>query len=351
MAFSLQCNTCELGYSGNPLNDSQCYQAKSIDTVYNYSLPAGQSVFLGVAPTNLVYSDIDVRVTFLLDEGSIDVWTTDDAQAVKVKVGVNWEHVVSLDNGVQPIDEGDVYLFKLQDGENARVVYRSETSDEQVIVLPHSNVRFQVDWHYFMIRAQEDSMLYFYYRQDPPRLNLVVFFGVFLSCFCIASCITVLIWNVAAVVLECRRARRSVQEQQLRSNRPLSNVTVLLHPKDRVCPVKVSSLSGKHAEAISHQGIKEGGADSFALQDLTPHTSALESSADTSVWPIVVQPTRNRCSAISTVLIRLPSGRHKHQATVCMGSALVNDVSNPSGVTKRKKVKKNQLLPQDHSQL
>ncbi len=182
MYLCLQCNTCELGYHGVPLNNSQCYQKHGINTVYNYTLAANISIYLGVSPIDLVYSDIDVRVTLLLDRGSVELWVTEDAQAVQVRVGESWEHIVTLANGVQFVDKGEVFLFTLQmaDATYSSIVYHSEASVEQVIVVPNVNLRFQANRQYFTVRAQENSKFYFYYRQDPPRLNLVVFFGVFL---------------------------------------------------------------------------------------------------------------------------------------------------------------------------
>ncbi len=335
-----------MGYHGNPLNNSQCYRENSIDTVYNYTLSANQSIYLGVTPTDLVYSDVDVRATLLLDRGSVEVWATDDAEAVQVRLGASWDHVVSLDDGVELVEEGGTYLYKLSAREtpDSRVVYHSRTRDEQVIVLP-VHLRFQADWHYFTVRAKESSKVYFYYRQDPPRLNLVVFFGVFLSCFCIALCMTVLIWNLVQLGIQWRRARRLVQQQQMRLNRPFGSVTVCLCPMHEA-PL-LHNVSSKD-KPLPQDTDNDGGDGYNMLQDLNSSTENGQ-FADKQVWPVVVQSTRDNCSSVGTVLVQLPSSRNKLKATVCVGSTLVNNLTATSGLTKRAKFKKSQLVPKSQA--
>ncbi len=270
----------------------------------------------------------------------------EDAQAVQVRVGESWEHVVTLANGVQFVDKGEVFSFTLQvaDAPYSSIVYHSEPNVEQVIVVPNVNLRFQANRQYFTVRAQENSKFYFYYRQDSPRLNLVVFFGVFLSCFCITA---VLVWNLVQAILEWRRSHRRIQEQGLRSNRPFGNVVVCLAPLYRLPVFHRTFTTNKHPWGLSdHADTGETG-DSYRLQDLTLCTNSHKDAylADKQVWPVVVQPTRDHRASVSTVLVQLPSSRCKHQVTVCAGSTLVHNLTTSTTATKRKRFHKNQLVP------
>ena len=308
------------GYHGNPFNNSHCYKEHFINTLYNYTAETNQSLFLAVPPTHLLYSDIDLRVTLDVERGFIDAYITSDAKAVQVTVGEYGEHVVSLKPGTVLVEKDSTTSYVTNAGPTSSdFTYHSSTKHKVVVTIPSSSPRFQFEWHYVTVFVHSESKFYFYYRQDPPRLNLIVFFGVFLSCFSFAACITVLVWNIIRAIYNWRTSRQVVQEQHVRASRPFGSVMVYFDassiPYDSISDISMKDHSMR--EIICSKPDNE----TIRLDNLQSHDKQ-SGTTDQSECAIAIQPLKDRKAFVNTVLIKLPS-RGIRLNTVCTGSALL----------------------------
>lgn len=208
------------------MDSSQCYKTQPIiNTVSTFNLSASQTAFLAVPPISFLFSDINVRVTIELEVGMMDVYVTDADQAIRVTVGGQGEHVVSIRSGFDQISAGAVEFLRLSDSVG-QIVHHTVAENRLVVVIPFTHPEFQSKIEYFTFFAKEDTKFHFYYRQDPPRLNLVVFFSVFLSSFCMVSSVTLLVWKLFRVFRRRRRAVHRRHQRQLRANRPFESIRV-----------------------------------------------------------------------------------------------------------------------------
>ena len=378
-----QCAACISGYVGNPQNSSQCYKLHEINTVVNYTVSAKQTQFIAIPGTNFRFSDVDVKVFFDVESGEIDVYATADSQAIQVASSESGEHVISFRSDVDVVDRGGSTVRLNSD---TNTVYHTSTDGRQLIIIPYSSQLFGYSFHYFTVFAQETSKFYFYYRQDPPKLNLVVFFAVFLSCFCIAGCSIVLVWKFFHIINYRRRVRRRIMEQQARRSRPFGSVLVyfdetLFAPMKKDAELLSSSeeyTSGneehdgaeppqsaprKHVQRLrmynlfkAHRGPSPCSTPSQSTNTKTSiikhpdiDTAAkvtVDDLRNNNKWPVAVQPTKDNRASVSTVLIQLPSKR-AHSYAMCTGSALVDaSQENINSLhRRRKRFSRNACLP------
>ena len=264
---------------------------------------------------------------------------TDTDDPIKVTVGEDGQHVVSVRNGFDVVSMGAVDVLKISDS-TARVVYHAIAENRLVVVIPFRNPQFQFKTEYFTFLAKKDAKFHFYYRQDPPRLNLVVFFSVFLSSFCMVSCVTLLIWKLLRLYHRTRRAQHRRQRRQERASRPFESVricfdTSLFRPSRVQVPSEPDSHR-KRTEAKKRMRVQESTATNVPTLELAPHTSQRERMDlnECRTCPIAVQPTSDRRAAVSTVLIQLPSHGRVYYG-VCTGSTLADCSSKDGGSVKK----------------
>ena len=382
----MQCSTCleTQGYRGTPVNGSQCYKTElNINTISTFNLSANQTTFVAVPSLSFLYSDINVRVTLELEMGMMDVYVTDADQAIRVTVGENGEHVVSVRNGFDLLSVDAVDFLRLSDSAGP-IVHQAVAENRLVVIIPFTDPQFQFKIEYFTFFARNDTKFHFYYRQDPPRLNLVVFFSVFLSSFCMVSCVTLLVWKLFRVFHRRRRALQRSHQRQLRANRPFESVCVYfdtspLVPEccwalDSRCkkselkkrnrepqstsiptlePAQPTSTSQgergdlKKSQLKKRRRVPADTADSIPTLELAqprPRPQRVNLT-DHGTGPIAVQPTCDNQAAVSTVLIQLPSHGSLSYA-VCTGSTLVDCTSKDGSVRKRSRLtKRNKCAP------
>lgn len=321
-------------------------------------MKANSTQFLAVPPP-FAYTDIDVRATILMEGGLMDVYVTSNNQLMQVTLGPDGEHVIHFapDAILTPVAAEPLVFIPAP-----RLVSHTTVEDVLTVVIPHTNPGFQIAVLYVAVFAREDSEFYFYYRQDPPRLNLTVFFGVFFSCFAIAAYVTVLIWRVFHSTENWRRTRRQLQRQQTRGSRPFANVVVCF---DNTAFTRVTGSPTEHSVHYPNvAGVNSMNPDEIqVIESFCDHSPPkkrsgrkdldslskcdkckcgdilLQDVRHCSEWPVCIQPTRDTAASVSTVFIQMPS----HKTKLYAGSALVRHPSLDQ--VKRRKVKANKCAP------
>ena len=428
-----QCSLCLPGYSGDPRDNGQCYRDIPISAAANFSLPANQTTAFSFGPGSEGYffSNIDVRAAFVVARGLIDVYISTDPTDVTVNLNrATWTHQLSFQPGVNFItrsspvsvlsdaparsrsvksvgesvsasQDDSISVNALtkgeQNSEDGRLVrralqlssispardsgvYRFVVDEHLSLIVPHRQDGFQSNSFFITVSAREDSQFFFYYRQDQPRLNLFVFFSIFLCLFILVSTVFIYAYQLLLFCLRRRRRQRERQRQKRRANRPMVKVVVYfgdkkqatsrkekkIRPKQEIFQISegVSTDTGIFKSMSSKVAKREGNekpavATSKADKDVkvvdtncscskAPGEIELEtrktsvppkdsnegqkkrkkyqilSTDDIKKWPVGIEPTADDAVCLSTMLIQLPTSFANRSGQLCTGTALLD---------------------------
>ena len=452
-----QCSLCLPGFSGNPRDNGQCYKDIPISATANVSLPANQTTAFSFGPGSdgYFFSNVDVRAVFVVGRGLIDIYISTDPSDVKVNLNRDtWTHQLSFQPGVpfltssSPVNIlGDAqtrsrsvksvseFHRALDDSKSVSALTKEEPSsqnggrirralqlstlssaqdlglyhfvvDERLsLIVPYRQDGFQSSNFFITVFAREDSQFFFYYRQDLPRLNLFVFFSIFLCLFMLVSTVLICAYQLLLFILRRRRRQRQRERQKRRANRPMVKVVVYFGDKK----VATSSRKGKPQpdqeflqiseglpagtevlKSIPKVAKGEGGRNDkpiivvsktdekadrdsktggeIELETQKPEAVPLKSSSegqkrrkkyqilstdDIKQWPVGIEPIANEAACLSTMLIQLPTSSANHGGQLCTGTALLDYPKaaleeQKSRERERKRLrfrKKNRLVP------
>lgn len=249
-------------------------------------------------------------------------------------------------------------------------LYRFVSDERLSLTVPHEGEGFVSNNFYVTVFARERTQFYFYYRQDSPRLNLYVFFSIFLCYFLLASGAIVSVYELGCLCVRQRRRRLERQRQERRANRPLVKVVVyfgggeqqpsslrqaqqLLQTSSRGMAADTGIFKSV-AEEKAGRDHKRKPAISRTAKDETVGTENNKTAAeielethkglatskdsdgqkkkkkkyqrlsvdDIQQWPVCIQPTADEVCCLGTMLVKLPSSNGQQQ--LCTGSALLN---------------------------
>ena len=293
-----QCSLCLPGFSGNPRDNGQCYSNIPISTAANFSLPANQTTAFSFGPRSdgYFFTHVNVRAGFVVTRGLIDVYISTNHLDVKVILNRDtWTHQLSFRQGVvfltssspinvlgraqagsrsiksvsefhRALDDsigvsvstgkeeesnqkgGRVrraqQLSSLSSAQNLGL-YHFAVDERLSLIIPYQQNGFQSSDFFVTVFAREDSEFVFYYRQDMPRLNLFVFFSIFLCLFMLVSTVFICAYQLLLFILRRRRRQRQKQRQKRRANRPMVKVVVYFGDKKQIM-----SLSSRKKKTV-----------------------------------------------------------------------------------------------------
>ena len=199
--------------------------------------------------------NVDVRATFVVTHGLLDVYVSTDPSDVTVTLNrETWAHQLTFRPGVnfsiQPSQTNSLTrlrhaknLDSWLDRQRRAIKYSSVSAsqdfglyhfavdDQLSLIVSHGQPDFDSSHFFVTVFAREDTRFFFYYRQDLPRLNIFVFFSLFLCFFVLLSSLVVYVYQLGMIVVKQRRRRRRKLRQEQRANRPLVKVVVYFGEK------------------------------------------------------------------------------------------------------------------------
>ena len=397
------------------------------------------------------FSNIDVRAGFVVARGLLDVYISTDPSDVKVNLNRDtWTHRLSfrpgvdfltksspanLFDGAQPrsrsvksaqahsrsvksvsefhgaLDESNDIseLTKEKEeelsGENGGRMRRAQQlsslssaqdfglyhfviEERLSLIVPYTQNSFQSSNFYITIFAREDSEFFFYYRQDQLRLNIFVFFSLFMCLFLLLSTVIICAYQLLLFVLRYRRRQRRKERQRRRANRPMVKVVVYFGDKNQATSSQKKKTQPDQellqiAEGVSadaevsvvskdeererkgnpiivinkaetlEKGVSDKDCSKICCKaggeiELEPREPAavppkndsmsegkkkkkkyqILSKDDIRQWPVGIEPTADEAVCLSTMLIQLPvtsSTNHSGRGQmICMGTALLD---------------------------
>jgi hypothetical protein len=110
-------------------------------------------------------------------------------------------------------------------------LYRFVIDERLSLIIPYREDSFQSSNFYITVFAREDAEFFFYYRQDLPRLNLFVFFSIFLCLFLLLSTVIICAYQLLLFILRRRRRQRQKERRRRRANRPMVKIVVYFGDK------------------------------------------------------------------------------------------------------------------------
>ena len=356
---------------GDPTNGYGCYQRQIPNRLLNLTLPSRDTTLIAVERDNrgnVLSSEDDITLTFVVLSGQVDVYVSIKKQAIKV---VGGQVVISEGYEVlarSPRNTGGVEAEVMPPGEERRgddttptvggirkrefqseflgmlsqtkSVYRYQVSTRLTLVLPYDKPDFN-SLHYIAIHSstQRESSLLFEYNQDTPKLNLYVFFTMFFTSVTLASSLLVLSWKT---LYECVEWRERVLERQLneeRAARPLYSAVVYLHNGKTDVPNQIDPLGSPDSGEVV--GGAMGGASSDDL-DYEAVDSQLKSKSLVIVDGDPVYLTRRKS----------PAEKARSKSA---GDLVSTSRQNPSGTAPKKpaatRLKKRKPVVLDPSEL
>lgn len=174
--------------------------------------------------------------------------------------------------------------------ENNNTVITSCNVQHRLIVLfPHDRNFLNSKQFFVVVKAGSkgaDGIVYF--KQDIIKINLVVFFIVFASCFLFLLMVVSIVWSVRNFIHSRQEIHHQEIENERRFNRPCSKFSFL-----------------------------------FEYQSPTPTTRHRKTTTSTkkAIKPIAVQFTNDHNAAVTTVLFQLPQ-TEKTKMALCLGTCM-----------------------------
>lgn len=359
---------CSNGYVGNPLRNSQCYKQQELNKPSTFTLPRGQATFVAVG-RDLVYPNFDAMLSFVVIEGEIEVYISTESTAVKVIEDSNsFQHRIIIPDGVNRVSRtrGD-HVTRSEDhvtrharelqsdylpsSENSPL-FHYQVDERLTLIVSHDQPEFERAFHFITVYAQDGATFILEFSQNPPQLNLYIFFGLFFSTVALMSSLLIGSWKLFRVIVEARQAALEKQLRESRANRPLYDVTLYLHDGEEhtgevaaVDSAQVDASSKKHEYQAVEERLRSKSV--LILEDRptyitkrrkrkneTPRNTSSNlrnrnkksvTSVDPSeiqVWPITMQPTSDLRASVHSVVVQLPSAKSFRHA-LCVGSTLV----------------------------
>ena len=261
-------------------------------------------------------------------------------------------------------------------------LYHFVVDERLSLIIPYRQNDFQSSNFFITVFAREDSQFFFYYRQDLPRLNLFVFFSIFLCLFMLVSTVFICAYQLLLFILRRRRRQRQKQRQKRRANRPMVKVVVYFGDKKQATSSRKKNVQPDQEFLQISEGVtantevhvfnksvskeEEGEMNEnpvivinkaetlkndkdcscgktgseIELETREPAAVSLKNSSegqkkrkkyqvlskdDIKQWPVGIEPTADEAVCLSTVLVQLPtSSANRGGGQLCMGTALLD---------------------------
>nr|XP_026689374.1 multiple epidermal growth factor-like domains protein 8 isoform X2 [Ciona intestinalis] len=270
-----QCDACQGGFKGNPINGGHCYRLVSINdewcfdptllpgcATHDYNkkleMKAGSTILFALHPKFL---NVDMRLIVEVSSGTVDIFISDSDSVFRIvedstfeqKVEISASHnnslqdrriersVLNNSNSDGSLHDNHV-MYLNTSGFNSyttiapnKVLHVQNLQNMLVVSFPHSQYNFETGIFYVVILSRElryeasnksvlekTSSGRLLFRQDQTRVDLFVFFSVFFSCFFLFLSICVVAWKIRQAVAAQRNLLAHHIQLQHMASRPFA---------------------------------------------------------------------------------------------------------------------------------
>lgn len=288
--WMLQCSKCKDYFYGLPTNGHQCYRHMYIEKEYcldplnqnnclqqPQALLHGRTTFFGLQPR---YMNVDIKLILYSLEGNVDLYISskDDMFVVKVDPNNGFHRVFIDKKYIHPELSNNTENIKIFEHENQNetsklilkspynlvitnlnaqiisyftmkywhdIVILENITGRVEITIPYKSHDLRTTRYYLVIRGNQllnDSIGgnrgFIVLRQDQSRIDLFIFFCVFISCFFMFLCLSVIFWRIK-MMFDLHRARQQQEiELENMANRPFVKITILANEEPAFVKMK-----------------------------------------------------------------------------------------------------------------
>lgn len=230
--YQHQCTKCAAKFDGEPVQNYQCY-LKVASPFEKAVLSPEKTDFFVVSPD---YKNVDIRLIIDVLVGDMDIYLTDSKKIFKVDVSkTNSTHMLriepvpsfrrrrSLDNIRRIQASKDLVITYTEYG--GGVLHVSDVKKRLIVTVRHnahnlSNKRFYIALS--AINKTTNSQALIYYRQDLPRINLLLFFLVLTVILLLILSGFILGWKIRADYAQQRVMQQQRIQMDTMARRPLA---------------------------------------------------------------------------------------------------------------------------------
>jgi len=246
--FREQCTNCEDGFIGDPRNGKQCY--KKVDPILPELLVthAEQTEFFVAKPG---YTNVNMRLHIDVIMGEFDIFmadtdnrfglyanSTDSSETLKLLSEVSTRKrrdTFFPNNNKRRKRDVVVYVSRTNANTNSMLTFTEFTSEIQyvkgvtrrlVITIPHVTHDLSKRWFYIALVAKNntgDSLnkAFVYYRQDLPRIDLLLFFSALIIVLLLILCGFILGWQLRLEMIDNGNSEQEKFKLHRMEKRPL----------------------------------------------------------------------------------------------------------------------------------
>lgn len=308
---------CLSDYVGDPRDEQQCYKRMNTKQVELISAKPGDVTFFAATPS---FTNVDIRVSVDVVAGSYEVFITDNEKQFKLKVNDTVSHLhvsgaspnTGLNRGwgrrrrrAQPLE----YVSAIQASKDYMTTYAKYERDvlvitnirkRAVITISHREHDLRKKWFYLAIlpinRTTNPSTgapkAFVYYRQDLPRIDLLLFFLVLAVILLFILSGFIVGMKVRTDMVRNRRREDQRHELNAMKSRPLATFTLLFEPNEDLTVIR----KRKNRSVRGNKNSKHLCVSSNEMGHFSRH----------NILPVAIQDTEDGLAAIVTSFVQFP---------------------------------------------
>ena len=281
------------------MNGKQCYE--KISTVVEpvlRTLAPEKSAFFMASPS---YTNVNMRLVIDVIDGELDVYLTDSDQYFFISENATTQNqnfsIIFEKRGRRSNDyitlpeliiSPDKFATFCEYSGNILLV--KNLRKRLVITIKYPIHDLNIKFFYLGLSTinKPVSAFFIYYRQDLPRLNLILFFLVLIVCLLIFMCFFMLAWKARQLYLQGMVVGEQHLALKTMASRPIGSYKLL--------------LCENHDELIRKRKVEK-------------------MSLLNKVIPLATQDTEDSLASVITVMVQFPSNE-LGECCFCLGSGL-----------------------------
>lgn len=344
-------------YVGNPRDEKQCYKRMDTQMVELIESVPGDVIFFAATPS---FTNVDIRVTLDVVEGSYEVFITDSEKRFTLEMNDTAHHLhvsgsssnfassrkrrsigsdsslafeyaaaaPSLRHRNKRSAQALEYVPAIQASKESMTTYAKYDSGvlvitnirkRVVITINHLDHDLRKKWFYLALLpinrtsnpATGAARAFVYYRQDLPRIDLLLFFLVLAVILLFILSGFIIGMKIRVDFMRNRRTETHQTELNAMKSRPLASYRFIFEPNEDIVIRKCKNRASHH-----HNTNKNS-------KHLYVCSTASEPNNSTRrfVRPVAVQDTEDGLAAVVTSFVKFPENEIS-KSNYCLASGI-----------------------------
>lgn len=281
------------------------------DAVETVNITSNEVMFYAVTPS---FTNVDIRITIDVVVGNVEVFITNKDNLFMLSVN-NSVNTFSIDTDIQSSGASrkrrspTTYIPAVHASKERITTFTYYNNDvflvtdiqrRAIITIKHKDHDLRKNWFYVAIRTinktknptLSPAKALVYFRQDLPRIDLVLFFLVLSVILMFILCAFLIVMKVRMELLRRDEIGRIETELEAMKNRPLASYSLLFEPNKNLNVIR----KRKNRTLKSENKRKHA----------TDQQTAENPNNKQYIEPVTVQDTEDNLAAVVTVFVQYP---------------------------------------------